>query len=301
MIRNDNWARPSQFRAIFGNVLLAGSAVIGTLEAGEAANNDKSRYHLLNPTPRELLREMSTDRPDKTESPFTVDAGHFQIEMDLAGYTHDRHNAARTDPRVETIAVAPINLKVGLGNAADFQLILQSWNRVRTDDRAAGTITQNRGYGDTIARMKVNLWGNDGGTTAFAVMPFLKLPTSHGQLGNNAVEGGVILPFAMELPHGWSMGVMTEIDINERASANGHHPAFVNTITFGRDIVGWLGGYVEFFGEADTESNSDWIGTFDCGFTYALTKDLQLDAGINIGLTRAADDLNPFVGISWRF
>ena len=52
-----------------------------SLIASEAS--DKSQYTFWNPTPRELMREMSTDRPDKTESPYTVDAGHFQIETDL--------------------------------------------------------------------------------------------------------------------------------------------------------------------------------------------------------------------------
>src|SRR5258707_15821817 len=43
---------------------------------------DKSGYTLFNPTPREYMRAFTTDRPDLTESPFTVDAGHFQLEMD---------------------------------------------------------------------------------------------------------------------------------------------------------------------------------------------------------------------------
>lgn len=34
---------------------------------------DKTNYTLFNPTPREFMREMSTDRPDVTESPITVD------------------------------------------------------------------------------------------------------------------------------------------------------------------------------------------------------------------------------------
>ena len=38
------------------------------------------------------MREMSTDRPDKTESPYTVDAGHFQVEMDVLTYSYDRNN-----------------------------------------------------------------------------------------------------------------------------------------------------------------------------------------------------------------
>jgi hypothetical protein len=29
------------------------------------------------------MREINTDPSDKTERPYTVDAGHFQIEMDV--------------------------------------------------------------------------------------------------------------------------------------------------------------------------------------------------------------------------
>src|SRR5438093_6841318 len=71
--------------------------------------SDKRQYHLFNPTPRAFLRELSTDRPDKTESPYTVDAGHFQIEMDLVSYSRDRDTHAGADTRVDSWAVAPIN------------------------------------------------------------------------------------------------------------------------------------------------------------------------------------------------
>jgi hypothetical protein len=37
------------------------------------------------------------------------------------------------------------------------------------------------------------------------------------------------------------------------------------------------------------------------GLTYALTDDLQLDSGVNLGITEAADDLQLFVGISRGF
>ena len=45
-----------------------------------AAAPDKSAFTLCNPTPRELWRPMSADRPDVTESPKTVDAGAVQRE-----------------------------------------------------------------------------------------------------------------------------------------------------------------------------------------------------------------------------
>ena len=42
-------------------------------------------------------------------------------------------------------------------------------------------------------------------------------------------------------------------------------------------------------------------GTVDLGLTYGLTDNIQLDAGVNIGLTASADDINPFLGLSLRF
>ena len=35
--------------------------------------------------------------------------------------------------------------------------------------------------------------------------------------------------------------------------------------------------------------------------TYTVTENLQLDAGVNFGVTSAADRVNPFVGVSTRF
>ena len=247
------------------------------------------------------MRELSTDRPDRTESPYTVDAGHFQVELDAFSFSYDKHNPSKDSTRVESLTIAPVNLKVGLCNHTDFQLIIEPYVSVRTDDRSTGTVTKNRGFGDITARLKYNFWGNDGGTTAFGVMPFVKFPTNQDGVGNDAFEGGIIFPLGVSLPADVSMGLMTEFDFIEDGDGSGYHPEFINTITFSRNLIGNLGGYVEFFSAVSTESGSDWVGTFDFGFTYAVTEDIQLDAGVNIGVTRAAEDYNPFLGISWRF
>lgn len=271
------------------------------LAAGAAMAADKSQYNFFNPTPREHMREMSTDRPDKTESAYTVDAGHYQIEMDVFSYALDRYNGVPGDHRTEALAIAPVNLKVGLLNNVDLQLVIQPYVSLREKNVAAREVNRNRGFGDVIPRLKVNLWGNDGGTTALAVMPYIKLPTNTDDVGNNSVEGGLMVPLAISLPQEFNLGLMTQLDILRDESGDGHHPEFVNTITISRGIVGDLSGFVEFYSSVSTESGSEWVGTFDFGFTYMLTEDIQLDAGAFIGVTRSADDINPFLGVSWRF
>ena len=258
---------------------------------------DKRGFNLFNPTPASLLRELSTDRPDKTESPYTVDAGHFQAEIDLLTYSYDRDNG-RT---VESFAIAPTNFKIGLLNNMDLQIVVETYNIQRTRDRDARANEQISGFGDVTVRWKTNLWGNDGGNTAFGVMPFVKFPTNQHGLGNDAVEGGIILPLAVSLPGDFNLGAMTEVDFVQNEDSSDYHGEFINSITVSHSIVGELSGYVEFFSNVSTERDAEWVGTFDFGFTYGIGPNIQLDAGMNVGLTRSADDLNPFVGLSIRY
>ena len=286
-------------KQLLNGLFVLGAGVPGLLAAEPPP--DKSSYHLFHPVPRELMRELSTDRPDKTESAYTVDAGHFQVETDVVNYSYDAHNMARDHTISESLGIASFNFKVGLLNNWDVQFVVPTYNVARVRDRRTGARDTERGFGDFILRSKINLWGNDGGDTAFALMPYVKFPTAGHDLGNDAFEGGLIAPFALALPAGWGMGLMTQLDINEDGDAHGHHPEFVNTVTFAHDIVGNLGGYVEFFSLVSTDDDADWVGTVDLGLTYGLNENIQLDAGINIGVTRSADDLNPFLGITWRF
>lgn len=256
---------------------------------------DKWQYQLFNPTPRSLMRPMSTDRPDKTESAYTVDAGHFQIEATLAQFGIDNRNA--DGEKVFGINAGNVNLKVGLTNNMDFQVVVE--NYLYEEARADGATTRESGFGDIQTRLKVNLWGNDGGTTALAVMPYVNWPTNPSGFGNKKVEGGIIVPLAVELPWGFGMGVMTEVDFVVRDGGS-YGINFVNSITLSRDIIGNLAGYAELFSEL-LDTSLDAVVTLDVGFCYSLTEDIMLDVGVNFGVTDAADDFNPFAGLSMRF
>jgi len=186
-------------------------------------------------------------------------------------------------------------------NNLDLQIIAETYNIQRTKDRDTNSSTRVSGFGDLLLRCKTNLWGNDRGPSALSVMPFLKIPTNQHDLGNGALEGGIIFPFAMELPADWGFGAQAELDWLQDSNSSDYHGEFINTATVSHDIAGKLAGYVELFSNVSTERGANWIATFDFGFTYAITRDIQLDAGMNVGLTDAADDLNPFIGLSLRY
>lgn len=281
----------------FLTAILALLSTAGSLTMIIPANSqaeEKDQYHLFNPTPREKMRDMYTDRPDKTESPYSVDAGHFQVESDIVTYIYDREAGSRA----EQYGFAIPNVKIGLLNDVDLQLVPSTYLYRRL--RQGGVRESDSGFGDLLARLKVNLWGNDGGATAFAMMPYIKIPTGRGSLSNDAYEGGLILPFAFSVGEN-NIGLMTQFDFLRNEDDKGYHTGFFNTATISRSLVGDLGGYAEIATFITNEDSSDFIATLDFGLTYLVNPDLQLDCGVNIGVTDAADDLNPFLGFTYRY
>jgi len=284
-----------------GLFLLFAALATGGLEAAEtsnaAASKDKSAYTLFNPTPRDQMRELAADRPDKIESPYTVDAGHFQVETDLVGWKLNRSGGVET----RTWDTFTPNFKIGLLNNLDLEFIFNGLLHQRMDDRALGERTTRSGVGNLGTRVKINFFGNDGGSVAMAAIPFLFYPTSTRDLGSYKLEGGILFPVLIKLPAGWGLNLQTEFNCFQNHAGPGHHAEFSYICSVEHEIVGKLAGYVEFFSAISTEPGQDWVGTVDCGLTYQLTDDIQLDCGVNIGVTRAADRVNPFTGLTVRF
>jgi hypothetical protein len=121
-----------------------------------APSPDKSQYNLFHPTPAALMRDLSADRPDKTDCPQTVDAGHFQIEMDFANLTYDQPNSERGNVTATAFQVAPVSLKAGLLNDADLELVFTPYEWEKTDNHATGMAARASGFDGLSVRAKIN-------------------------------------------------------------------------------------------------------------------------------------------------
>ncbi|MDO8527481.1 MAG: transporter [Deltaproteobacteria bacterium] len=260
----------------------------------------KSEYHLFKPVPKEEMRDMKLDRPDTIETPCTVDAGHFQVEMSLFSYTYD----AQT-PEGGTVAhnfsVAPMLLKAGVLNWMDLELGLEPYVRNRQTDISTSTVTSAKGFGNITARLKANFFGNDEGRLAFGTIPFMVAPTNSVGKGGDRYEGGIMFPVEFALSEKWGIAAQTQYNVVENAAANGHEWEFINIAAVSRSMTDALTVFTEFYSQVSRENGVPWVGRIDVGGTYFLSPNVALDAAMNIGITKAADDLNPFAGISARY
>ena len=262
---------------------------------------DKSGYTLFNPTPDDQLRSFSTDRPNKGNSPYTVDAGHFQYETDLFNYSYDHYSSGNIT--TENFIYPDPVLKLGLTNNIDFEMGFVPYLEQHITDRATDEKIDLHGFGDTTARVKVNLFGNDGGNWVMAAIPYVKIPTADPGLGNGRTEGGLILPIEYQISDTLNVVYEPEFDAlqNVNGDQRGKHASISNLVAVNQTFLEKFTGSVELYSSVSEEAHGAAIYTLDTALTYLITPTLQIDTAIYFGLNRNAPDFNPYIGLSQRF
>jgi hypothetical protein len=256
---------------------------------------DKGGYTLLDPTPDSALRGFATDRPTKSNSPITVDAGHFQIETDLFNTTHS--NAGGVTTRLYT-AFDPV-LKLGITDHIDVEVQFNGYNWLET--LAPGARVQRRsGAGDLYLRSKVNLFGNEGGP-AMALIPYVKFPAAAQPIGNGQTEGGLIATYIHPLPLDFTLLIMPEVDVLKNYAGAGRHFNFTQLINISHPVGPSVTAYGEFYSALGSDARTPPVYTLDGAVAWAVTDTLQVDVGANVGLNRAAPKLQLYAGMAKRF
>lgn len=268
---------------------LAVAFLTGT--TAQSAETDRSQYHLLNPTPRDQMRPFSTDATTSTLTPYTVDAGHFQVEANIFDYFYDKEDATTSEGWIFGYST----LKVGLCDQSDLEVTFSSlYQDYTVKNRDTGGKERFTGFGDVQLASKINLWGNNGGTTALAIYPLVNFPTGDDSGG---YYGGFRMIFSAQLPYQFRLGLKSGPNLYKDAGSL--HATFRNSISLEREIVHRLNGYLEFATSID-EQDSSWWGFFNVGLAHQVTRDLQLHAGIYIDVNNA-NNYNPYLGFSWRY
>ena len=270
-----------------------------TVGAADMPDVDKSAYSILNPTPSLALRPLRTDVADKVINPYTVDAGHFQLESDLLDfYGSDDQRYNYFFRRTSDEFVWEPRLKAGLCNNVDFEL--QGGYKTRTIHEEYSGVYPSRSVTLTDSfvspKFKINLWGNDGGTTALAVAPFVSIPTE----GNYDVMGGVELPFSVSLPLELTLKFTPDFysvqdDYKNLCMGFNNSASLTRAITPNFDVFANLSTTVT------TISNQEWYGYSGFGVAYTFATNFQVYGGIRFGLTKNSFDNNPYFGGAWRF
>ncbi len=257
---------------------------------------DSAHFSWRKPVPRHRLRELQPDRPGITESSFTVDAGHVQLEMDAGRL---RNSGSGNDEQSRDLHLAYTMLKLGLSRRTDLQLELPLYSVAKQRPSAADTWQErNAGFGDVTVRVKHNFVGDDQqGTFAMAVIGFVRLPTG-GATGTGGPEYGVVLPLDVALSDHASLGMQLGSDLGYDRESAGHFLRLTPSAALEYDFTRRLGLVTEAVAQWSTMQRR-WQASLNIAPLIKVNSNLQLDCGTHLALNQLSDH-EYFVGFTLR-
>ncbi len=273
-------------------------------EAGPPASTD-AVYTLFFPTPKDQLRGMDTDRPNKTNTPHTIDAGHYQLELGAVDGTFFRDRSRGADTQINTIGVGQLNLRVGVLKNMELNISVVAADFLRVHDYATGSMSHDTTFGDTVVGGKLNLWGDEGSdkvwATALAIQPAVKIPTAAASIGNTHPEASVGLPFLLNLPAGFHLALQSTLSWERSFNNAGYVAGWSNSVSVDHVVLEKLDVYIEYWSHVTSEKHVEAAQTVDVGGSYPVTDNVSVDTGFNFGLNQASVDVEWLCGVSVRF
>ena len=230
-----------------------------------------------------------------TESPHTVAPGKLLVEMDGLKLSFDREDGEK----FRGIAVASTLVSAGITDSFDVQAGVDVFLKHTVESE--GARDSHSGFGDLAFRAKWTFWRNEKHGAALAMIPYVKIPSNTGGVGAKGVEGGVIVPWSMNLPGGVVSGAMFQWDVVRNDDDNGYDAHWHATGFIQRNLTRALSVYAEGTLLTPSTGFSHRSGTLGVGALVQLTKNVQLDYELQRGITSRAADWTHVFRVNWEW
>lgn len=229
-----------------------------------------------------------------TEWATTVAPGRFLIEMDALSLTTDHEGG----DKYTALGAASTFLTTGLTANWDVQIGAELFLTQKSD--SGGLRERHSGIGDVYFRTKWRFYEDTASGTAIALLPYVKIPTNSGGVGNNSLEGGLIVPWLTNLPGGITVAAMAELDFLRNDNDDGYDSFWYGSMSLSRQVTKSIGLYGE-LALGKSSGGVPWDGTMGAGVTLAMSDDVWWDFAVYRGISRGASDWNHVLRLNWGF
>ena len=202
-----------------------------------------------------IFSQITTDRPDQTESALVLPTGQIQIESGIL---------------IED-SQSNINTLFRIGIIEGIEIRLNS-NYLINDELS---FMKKSSFSDFEVGAKFKIFNKTSNNIKVAFLSHLSIPTAREVFSNNVYGLLSRVNVSHELNSESQIGY--NIGYNKYEKMNGK---FIYTIVYGRNL-GSFGVFFEIFGD-ESKNNSNI--NFDSGITYLLDDKKQLDISIGKGL-----------------
>jgi hypothetical protein len=236
-------------------------------------------------TPETADDRLEPDRPDVTNGTHIVDVGLLQLEV----------GGIWTEARTAVHSLGtPLTVRVGLTDW--FEARLSGDGFLAVSDPSG----YQSGFGNVQLGAKLRLWADPGGVPVLSILPAVNLPVASESKGLGSGQSD----FTIAVLTGADVFAHAHVDVNYgigRIGAGTGLPRFTQHLasaSASAEVPGPVTPYVEGFWFSRQEADGRAVVAVDGGAIYVINPRLAVDAGVQVGLTAAAQPLAAFAGLS---
>jgi hypothetical protein len=232
---------------------------------------------------------INPDRPDRANSPDTIEPGMAQLESGLVFLRDASGDRPVRRLRLET------SFRLGITETLEFDLLGDVFVRERGEGQGTS------GIGDTVLAAKWRLFDAEGWRPGFGLSPFVKLPTASRSkdLGSGRVDFGGTLLAGQSLPADFHL----DLNVGLAALSLAERPKGLFLQKSAAASFSWVGSnritpfWEIFYGSRDHPAGRHGMGT-DFGLIYMLHDRVAVDVAGEVGLAGNAADWAVRAGFS---
>src|ERR1700685_2352010 len=131
-------------------------------------------------------------RAQVTEVPQTIEPGGVLIRMDAISFGAEQDTSAPN--QYKALALGTTIVSAGITDSVDLEVGAELF--LRDTFSTDGSEHTDSGIGDLMFRPKWTFWKDPSSGQEAAIIPYVMVPTDSSAVGNNSLEGGVILPWS---------------------------------------------------------------------------------------------------------
>ena len=231
---------------------------------------------------------LVTDRPDFTESSSGVGSGVLQLESGVT-YSDFRNGT-------DVTTIGEILARWGVAKKVELRFVLPTYSREGGGGDASGFLSSGVGFKYELAQGDGS--GFLGGMEA-ALIASTTIPTGTSDFASSEWQPSAVFCASWEL--GPNVGIGTNLGVGRPADDENRYTSLWASVAVGVGLSDASSFFVELYGFNREEDRGPSTATFQTGFVYLFSPDLQADVRVARRLTDRGVDFLVGAGLSWRF
>jgi hypothetical protein len=246
---------------------------------------------LSQPTYSQVITDLVTDRPDKTESPIVIPFNSFQIET---GFIYEKQKFDESGNRIEIDNLTLLNtlFRYSSSSNIEFRFAGEYFNQDLKVNYHSDRIS---GIQNLMVGMKYQFRRNEFVLSNVALILQIGLPFGNRELRPMKLEPELILSFDQDFQDLGNLGV----NLGSSYESERNNNFFIYSGSFGINLTKKLSSFVEIYGEVFPGEKSDNL--IDCGITYLFNTNLQADISFGSSVQNQFNNWFLSFGIAVRF